>query len=430
MSWGSTGTVLSSLGKDEPVALTPLEEVRSRILAAMPRLEPEHIAYTAAVGRVLAEPVTAPEDVPAFPNSSMDGFAVRAADVAEPGALLEVVADVPAGQVASMAVGEGEAIRIMTGAPMPEGADAVVRVEDTEMEGEKVRIGVSVPPGNYVRPAGGDVARGELIFEAGLRLTPVELGVLATLGAVEVAVARRPRVAVMSTGDELASPETRNLGPGMIRDSNRPMLIALVSAAGAEVVDLGRVSDDVDELRSALERGAVEADAIVTSGGVSMGDYDVTKLMLRDDAGVDFISVAMKPGKPLAFGRIGGTPFFGLPGNPVSVLVSFEQFMRPALLAMQGARALLRPQVMGVAGERLETDPAKTVFLRVKVADDWTEMRVVQTGGQASNRLSGAAGADAFAVVPRGVGVVEEGEPVVLELFRAPETREHRDDDT
>ncbi|MFQ5523012.1 MAG: gephyrin-like molybdotransferase Glp [Acidimicrobiia bacterium] len=410
------------------MSLTPLERVRGRILAAVPRLGSETVPYTEAAGRVLAEPVVALEDIPAFPNSSMDGFAVRSADVVEPGALLEVIADLPAGQVAETTVGEGEAIRIMTGAPMPGGADAVVRVEDTEIEGEKVRIGVSVQPGHYVRPAGGDVAKGDRIFEPGLRLTPVEVGVLATLGAVDVTVGRRPRVAVLSTGDELAPSEARDLGPGMIRDSNRPMLAALVVEAGAEVLDLGRVPDDVQALRDALDRAATEADVIVTSGGVSMGDYDVTKLVLRDEAGVEFISVAMKPGKPLAFGHIGGTPFFGLPGNPVSVLVAFEQFMRPALLAMQGARALLRPQVWGVAGERLKTDPAKTVFLRVRFEGDSREMRVVQTGGQASNRLSGAAGADAFAVVPRGVDVIEEGEPVALELFRAPETREHSDD--
>ena len=410
------------------MSLTPVEKVRSRILAELPRLENETIPYTEAVGRVLAEPVAALEDIPPFPNSSMDGFAVRSADVAQPGALLEVIADLPAGQVAEATVGEGQAIRIMTGAPLPEGADAVVRVEDTEMEGEKVRIGVAVPPGNYVRPAGGDVALGDRILEPGLRLTPVEVGVLTTLGVVEVTVGRRPRVAVLSTGDELAFPETRSLEPGMIRDSNRPMLVALVAEAGAEAIDLGRVPDDAQALRDALDRGAAEADVIVTSGGVSMGDYDVTKLVLRHDAGVDFISVAMKPGKPLAFGHIGGTPFFGLPGNPVSVLVSFEQFLRPALLAMQGARALLRPRVWGTAGERLETDPAKTVFLRVRFDGDPREMRVVQTGDQASNRLSGAAGADAFAVVPRGVDVIETGEPVVLELFRAPETREHADD--
>jgi len=241
-------------------------------------------------------------------------------------------------------------------------------------------------------------------------------------------VSRRPRVGVISTGDELQPPATRNLAPGMIRDSNRPMLVGLLEDAGADVIDYGRIGDDADELRAALGRAAVETEAIVTSGGVSMGDYDVTKLVLRDETEVDFIQVAMKPGKPLAFGHLGGTPFFGLPGNPVSVVVSFEQFVRPALLTMQGASAVLRPQVTVAAGERLATDPAKVVFLRVRLEGDGAAVRATQAGGQASNVLSVAAVADAFAVVPRGVETIEAGEPVLIELFRSPETREHRYD--
>ncbi len=408
--------------------MRPLKAVRAEVLNSMRRLDTETIPFDQGVGRVLAEAVVSIEDVPQFANSAMDGFAVRAADVSEPDAVLEVVADLPAGQVASVSLGEGQAIRIMTGAPIPDGADTVVRVEDTAAEGDKVRIHTVAAEGTYVRDAGGDVQAGQIVFDPGLRMGPVHVGVLATLGVVEPLVSRRPRVGVMSTGDELAPPATQDLAPGMIRDSNRPMLVGLLEDAGAEVIDYGRIADDADELRAALGRAAVETDAIVTSGGVSMGDYDVTKLVLRDEAGVDFIKVAMKPGKPLAFGQLGGAPFFGLPGNPVSVVVSFEQFVRPALLTMQGASAVLRPQMTVAAGERLVTDPAKTVFIRVRLEGDGAALRATQAGGQASNVLSVAAVADAFAVVPMGVETIDEGEPVLIELFRSPETREHRHD--
>ena len=394
----------------------------------MRRLDTETIPFDEGVGRVLAEAVVSSEDVPHFANSAMDGFAVRAADVSEPDAVLEVLADLPAGQVASVSMSDGQAIRIMTGAPMPDGADTVVRVEDTTADGDKVRIHTVVAEGTYVREAGGDVRAGQVVFDPGLRMGPIHVGVLATLGLVEPVVSRRPRVGVMSTGNELQPPATQDLAPGMIRDSNRPMLVGLLEDAGAEVIDYGRIGDDADELRAALGRAAVETDAIVTTGGVSMGDYDVTKLVLREEAGVDFIKVAMKPGKPLAFGRLGGAPFFGLPGNPVSVVVSFEQFVRPALLTMQGARAVLRPQMTVAAGERLVTDPAKTVFLRVRLEGDGAALRATQAGGQASNILSVAAVADAFAVVPIGVDTSDEGEPVLIELFRSHETREHQHD--
>lgn len=394
----------------------------------MRRLGTETIPFDEGVGRILAEAIVSSEDVPHFANSAMDGFAVRATDVSEPDAVLEVLADLPAGQVASVSMSDGQAIRIMTGAPMPDGADTVVRVEDTAAEGDKVRIHTVVEEGTYVREAGGDVRAGQVVFDSGLRMGPIHVGVLATLGLVEPVVSRRPRVGVMSTGNELQPPATQDLAPGMIRDSNRPMLVGLLEDAGAEVIDYGRIGDDADELRAALGRAAVETDAIVTTGGVSMGDYDVTKLVLREEAGVDFIKVAMKPGKPLAFGRLGGAPFFGLPGNPVSVVVSFEQFVRPALLTMQGASAVLRPQMTVAAGERLVTDPAKTVFLRVRLEGDGAALRATQAGGQASNILSVAAVADAFAVVPIGVETIDEGEPVLIELFRSPETREHRHD--
>lgn len=403
--------------------MRPISEVRSLVFSTVRTLPSERVPIQEAVGRILTEPVVAPHDVPSFANSAMDGFAVRAADVSSPGAVLEILEDVAAGQVATLAVGEGQTIKIMTGAPMPEGADTVVRVEDTEEDEGKVRIATAPDKGTSVRPPGGDISGGTTVFAPGTRLSEAHVGVLATIGVVEPIVARRPRVSVMSTGDELVPPDTPELDPGLIRDSNRPMLLALVTAAGADPIDMGRIPDDADSLRAALGQAAAEADAIVTSGGVSMGEFDVTKMVLRDEADVDFFPVAMKPGKPQGFGTIGGTPFFGLPGNPVSVLVSFEQFMRPALLAMQGARALLRPRVIGVAGEDLHSDPAKDEFIRVRFSDESPALKVVRTGGSGSHVLSGAANADAFAVLPVEVEKVTEGEPVTIELFRAVETR-------
>jgi molybdopterin molybdotransferase len=401
-----------------------LESARSEVLSSVGVLDSELVSIWEARGRVLAGDIVAPENVPPFPNSAMDGFAVRATDVTNPGAILEVLGDLPAGAMPDLEVGPGEAVKIMTGAPMPQGADTVVRVEDTSVEGTKVQINTAVAPGTSVRRAGGDVVLDQLVFEKGTRLTPMHVGVLATIGVGEPEVFKRPRVAFMSTGDELAPPETLNLKPGGIRDSNRPMLKALLEEAGAELENLGVVPDDPDALRAALARGST-ADFLVSTGGVSMGDYDVTKLVLEGDAGVGFWKIAIQPAKPFAFGRVGDAAFFGLPGNPVSVLVSFEQFLRPALLKAQGASAILRPQLVAVANEDLDTDPEKTVFVRVTVDGlDEGVPKVMRSGGQSSNVLSAAAAADAFAVVPRGVGKVKKGGAVTIEMFKWPESRE------
>jgi molybdopterin molybdotransferase len=402
----------------------PLEEARSEVLSSVGLLGVEHVPIWQAHGRVLAADVVAPESVPPFANSAMDGFAVRGADVSAAGAVLEVIGDLPAGSSSHTEVGTGEAIKIMTGAPMPPGADTVVRVEDTAMEGSKVIISSAVERGTSVRPAGGDVPEGHLVFTVGTRLTPMHVGVLATIGIGRPAVFKRPRVAFMSTGDELTPPDAEGLEPGAIRDSNRPMLLALLEDAGVEPVDLGIIPDDPDVLRDALARAA-EADVVVSTGGVSMGDYDVTKMVLKGDAHVDFWQVAIQPAKPFAFGHIGDALFFGLPGNPVSVLVSFEQFARPSLLKMQGARHVLRPQLVASAGETFATDPEKTVFVRVLVEGlEAGPPIVVKSGGQASNVLSAAAAADGFALVPRGTATIERGDPLMVEMFKWPESRE------
>ena len=290
-----------------------------------------------------------------------------------------------------------------------------------------VRVIPAVEKGTAVRLAGGDIEEGQVVFSAGARLTPMHVGVLASIGVANPLVYRRPRVAYMSTGDELAPVNSGALQPGMIRDSNRPMLKALLEEAGVDPVDLGVVPDDEDALRKALAEGS-SCDVVMTIGGVSMGEYDVTKLVLSGEPTVDFWKIAIKPGKPFAFGRIGDAMFFGLPGNPVSVLVSFEQLARPALLAMQGARAIFRPQVQAVTDEDLDTDPAKKVFLRVRFSgEEGRRDRVALSGGQSSNVLSAAAAAEAFAVVPVGTGKVEAGQNVTVELFRSPESREYAD---
>ena len=402
--------------------MRPLREAQREVLAAMGPLPVEEAALEDCLGLVLAGDVRAAHDVPPFANSGMDGFAVRSADVSDPPVELRVLEDVPAGSVPRREVASGTATRIMTGAPMPAGADAVVMVEQSEpVDEETVRLLGSAEAGQHVRPAGGDIAAGETVLATGTRLSPAAIGLLASVGSARVRVRRRPVVAVMSTGDELVPADAGGLRPGSIHDSNRPMLAALLRELGATVLDLGIVPDDERLLRSTLGEAAAGSDAVVTSGGVSMGDYDLVKQVLGDLGRVDFWQVAMQPAKPFAFGFLGKTPFFGLPGNPVSVVVAYEQFVRPAILRRMGARRLFRRRSRGVAGTDLATNPEKVVFLRVEVRGDESGDVAVPSGGQGSNVLSSLARADAFAVVPVGVGTLPEGDPVELEWFRAPE---------
>lgn len=402
--------------------MRPLAEAQRDVLAAVDALPTVRLPVDEAAGLVLAEPVTAPHDVPPFTNSAMDGYAVTGTDVASAPVELTVLEDVAAGHTASGAVVPGSAIKIMTGAPVPDGADTIVKVEDTEPGVGSVRILSATATGTAIRPAGGDLAAGSPVFEAGERLTARHLAVLASLGVSPV-VRRRPIVAVLSTGDEVLPPDTAELQPGQIRDTNRTLLKGLLGDLGVEVLDLGIVGDDADDLRAALARGAAEADAVLTSGGVSMGEYDLVKIVLSELGTIDFWKVAMQPAKPFAFGLIDGTPLFGLPGNPVSVMVAFEQFARPALLRMMGSRALFRMHREAVAGAAWNTDPAKTVFTRVTLAESDGRLVASPSGGQMSNMLSSLAAADAFARIPVGVGRVEEGDTVSVELFRVPESR-------
>jgi len=401
--------------------MRPLEDARAEVLETVFPLGSETVPLAEAEGRILAEDVRAPTDVPPFPNSAMDGFAVIASDVASPPVRLRVVEDVPAGSVATRTVTSGMANKIMTGAPMPAGADAVVKVEVTRQpDPETVVILEAVAPGTAVRPAGGDMPAGSLVLGAGAALGPVELGLLATAGVGSPRVGRRPRVALMATGDELRPAETVALEPGQIRDSNRPLLRGLIHQAGGEVIDLGIVGDEEAALTNALNRAAEESDAIVTSGGVSMGEYDLIKRVLSARGTVDFWQVAMQPAKPFAFGHIESVPLFGLPGNPVSVMVAFEQFARPALLKMQDATRLFRPRIVVPMGEAIDTDPEKVVFVRVALHREGHGLTARSSGGQSSNVLSALGAADGLAVVPVGTGRVDEGSLVEVELFRHP----------
>ena len=397
--------------------------MQAEILDRVPTLPTKRLGIRECLGLVLADDVVAAHDVPPFANSAMDGYAVQAADVATAPVSLTVVDELAAGQVPSTEVTPGSAIKIMTGAPIPEGADAVVKVEDTETSGTSVTVRTAVEPGTAVRPAGGDVPAGTRVLTSGERIGPGHLGVLATLGVAWPEVSTRPVVAILSTGDEVVPPETRTLSPGTIRDSNRLLLRGLLDAFGAVVVDHGIVGDDPATLRRVLGHAAANADVVISSGGVSMGDHDVVKAVFGDGDAVAFHRVAMQPAKPLGFGDVDGRPYFGLPGNPVSVVVAFEQFVRPALLAMMGAGKLFRPRVAGRLAEPVRTDPAKVVFLRMATRRDGPRRLASLSGGQSSNVLSALAAADAFGVVPVGVGSLDAGAEIELEMFRWPEER-------
>ncbi len=404
--------------------MKPLAEARAEVLAAMPRLGCGPVDAGSSVGRVTAQPALAREYVPPFDNSAMDGFAVIATDVAQAPVTLKVIEDVAAGSVPVSTVVPGTAVRIMTGAPMPSGADAVVRVEDTEAVGtDEVTITVSAPALQDVRPRGGDTSPGDVVVDSGVRLTARHVSGLASAGLSPV-VSDIPSVAVISTGDEVVPYATRDLAPGTIRDSNRVLLRAVLTELGVQIIDLGIVGDDPEELRSAYEDAASRADLVVSTGGVSMGDYDYVKQVLGDMGTVEFWKVAMQPGKPFAFGSINDVPLFGLPGNPVSSFVAFEQLVRPSILHMMGATNLLRTQIAGTMGEDVKTNPDRMVFLRAMLAQDSDGKFVaVKSGGQGSNMLSSLASADAFAVVPVGVGSLSAGDDVTLEMFRWPEGR-------
>jgi len=394
--------------------LTEFEEARSLVLACASALDPERVALEAAFGRVLAEQVTSPADVPAFDNSAMDGFAVRASDSGA-GARLRVVAESRAGSPAAAVIAAGEACAISTGAAIPEGTDAVVAVEDTRRYENEVELAVAVKPGSFVRRAGEDVRAGATLLEPGVRLGPAELGVLASAGRPSVAVGRRPRVAIVTTGDELVGVDAE-LSPGAVRDSAAYVLPALVRSAGGEVVSVAHARDDPEAIRDAIGV-ALAADAAVITGGMSVGEHDhVAEALGRLGVERRVAGVALRPGKPFWFGTHHRTLVFGLPGNPVSSLVTFVLFAAPALHALAGASPE-RSRTLATLTADCERTAGRLHAVRCRLALAPNGWDATPTGPQGSHVLTSMLGADALALIPAGSGVVTAGEQVTVELL-------------
>lgn len=397
-------------------SLLSVAEARRRLLAAFTPVDVERIRLNHAVGRVLAEPIVSELDLPLFANSSMDGFAVRSADVASAGqdgpVELRVVGDIPAGQVFGDRVGPGEAVRIMTGAPLPPGADAVVPVESTDHyrteldtpagKPYKVLIYQSVSEGAYVRPKGQDVSQGEIVMAAHNRLRPQDVGFLAMLGVSQVPVYRRPRVGLLSTGDELL-PVEEPLQPGKIHDSNAYTLSALVERDGGEAIKLGIAQDREEAVRKILDRSVNSgADLILSSAGVSVGAFDFVRMVVEQRGELNFWRVNMRPGKPLTFGTYRSVPFIGLPGNPVSAFVGYEVFVRAALIKLSGLPDQPRPSIKVKLLEPVKSDGRES-YLRAMVQSTDGHWFARLTGHQGSGNLRSLVQANALLIIPAGV---------------------------
>jgi molybdopterin molybdotransferase len=409
-----------------------VDDALDTILRRFEPLEPEMVDVLQGLGRTLAEDTFSDVDIPPFDNSAMDGYAIRAVDTQgatrENPARLRVVANLAAGHTTDALVEPSTAIRIMTGAPLPREADTVVRFEETseyrtgawKLEGD-VKIYNEVPLGEHVRPRGEDIGRGELVLEKGTVVRAQEIGVLASLGVAQCAVIRRPRVAILATGDELVDID-EEVGPGKIRNSNEYSNAALVTKYGGVPIRLGIARDNVDELTAKITEGlAAGVDLFLTSAGVSVGDYDVVKDVLGTEGEMHFWQVRMKPGKPLAFGEVRGVPLIGLPGNPVSAMVSFEQFVRPAILKMLGRSEWEKPTVQAIVDHDIEAGERRD-FLRAVVErrDDGYHASVV-SGPRGSGILTSMVRANALLVVPEGVTRVRAGERVQAQMLDWPE---------
>ena len=396
-----------------------VEEALSKILGYVNSLETEEKPILASLGQVLAEDVVASADVPPSDNSAMDGYALRADDIkgSKPGKprLLRVIATVAAGNIARKKVTPGTAIRIMTGAPVPEGADTVVRFEDTDetsRKGATGEIGVlaEIPAGSNIRQAGEDFAKNSKVLARGTILRPQEIGVLASVGRKQVKVIRRPVIAILSTGNELTE-IGRKLSPGKIYNSNSYALAAQVARYGGIPKVLGIARDRERSLNTRLERG-LDSDFLITSGGVSVGDYDLVKDILAQQGEITFWQVCMKPGKPLAFGRIGKVPLLGLPGNPVSSMVSFEIFGRPAILKMMGKPPLDKPIIRATIDSKQENRDGRRVYIRAKVEKSDGRYLARVAGAQGSGILTSMVKANGLVVIPENKKTVAAGEEV------------------
>ena len=414
-----------------------VEEALSYILKHFAPLEPDRVSLIESLDRVLTEDIVSEMDVPPFNNSAMDGYAVRAEDIAsatqEYPVTLRVVGDVAAGYVAKRAVEPGSAMRIMTGAPMPLGADAVVRFEETsegvESRGagknnDNVQILHAVKRGDNMRHAGEDIHAGEIVLPKGMVVRPAEIGVMASLGKKFVSVHRRPRVAILATGDELVAID-EPIAPGKIRNSNEYTNAAAVQRAGGIPIRLGIARDNIADLTAKIRAGLdADADLFLTSAGVSVGDYDMVKDVLNAEGEMHFWQVRMKPGKPLAFGVLRGkksVPLLGLPGNPVSAMISFEVFARPSILTMLGKTKFTRPSVRAVLQEDVKNDAQRRNFIRVVVEKRDGSLIARSTGEQGSGILTSVSRANGLLTVPEDVTLVRKGETVDVQMLDWPE---------
>ncbi|MDP9296738.1 MAG: molybdopterin molybdotransferase MoeA [Actinomycetota bacterium] len=403
--------------------LLSVSQARERVLEKIQPLSPIVLPLQESYGCTLAEDMFAAGDLPSFSSSAMDGFAVRSSDVAQAGGEgtdLRIVGRALIGHRPEGTVGRGEAMRIATGAPIPAGADTIVPIENVVVDDDLVRVMEAVPTGKHIRPVGQDVKEGDVLVRAGRRLGAPEMGLLASAGHSRVLAHPRPRVIVLSTGDELVEPG-RPPRYGQIPDSNAFTLFGALREAGAVPYLAGIVRDDVDQLKDTIFSHLVQADAFISSGGVSMGDRDVVKAAFFRRGDLDFFRVAMQPGMPQAFGLIEGKPYWGLPGNPVSVFASFEVFIRPALMKMMARRELFRPEITAKLTADVTGPRGKTQFARVLVRRT-PEGRVAEpTGGSGSNLISTIARANGLAIVPPGVETLRAGSECRVMLFRSPE---------
>lgn len=396
-----------------------LESALDAVLKSVSVVEgTENVGLMNALDRILAQDVYSASDVPGHTNSAMDGYALRCEDVQSSGAVsLRVVGESFAGRPYTGKLGPGECIRIMTGAVVPESADTIVIQENTTRKGDMIELKTNCRKGDNIRPAGEDIKAGEMVLPVGRRLRPSDLGLLASIGVPEIQVRRRVKVAFFSTGDELR-PVDETLENGQIHDSNRYTLHGMLNRAGVEGIDLGVVKDDPDALRDAFGMAAERADAVVTSGGASVGEADYVTDMLAEMGEVAFWQIAMKPGRPLIYGRLDGAAFFGLPGNPVSVMVTFLQVVRPALAVMSGAPCEPPIRFRARTEHRLPKKPGRMEFQRgIFRCDESGELSVESTGHQGSGILHSMSRANCFIVLARNSGPIEKGEWVTVEPF-------------
>lgn len=402
-----------------PKGLLSVATARARIDALVsPITGAEQLPIRTALGRILAAPIISTVNVPPYTNSAMDGYALRGSDLPTSGtAQLKIIGRAMAGAPYTGNVAAGQAVRIMTGAVIPEGADTVLMQEQVTAKAETIEIGTGHRPGQNVRMAGEDMAVGTTVLVAGKQLLPAEIGVLASLGIAEVCVTRRLRVAFFSTGDELKS-LGEPLEIGQIYDSNRYTLHGMLSRLGVEILDLGVIRDDRTAIQQAFKDAAAIADVVITSGGVSVGEADFVKQTLDDMGKVDFWKIAMKPGKPLAFGELGNALFFGLPGNPVSVMATFYQFVQPALQRMMGMNAIPALSLQVTCDVDLKKAAGRLEYQRgILASDEQGQMHVSTTGLQGSHVLSSMSQSNCFIILPAECTGVRRGDPVLVQPF-------------